>query len=333
MKANSRIPAATRSGFTLLELMIAIVIISVLIALLFPAISRIFGRGDEARVVAEIKQLEQALEAFATKYGEYPPSSLTIPIKNGSWSSADRAKVRTIWPEFNFAENGGLQNNGVGANPGEIRLNGAECLIFFLGGLQNRNLTTPVLAGFSKNPSTPWTVSENPDGPFMEFDLSRLADIDGDLTFEYVDPLPEQTTPYLYISAAGKTMNRSNDATPDDYDVFGDFDAFGNGQRDMSFCYMQLDGRNAQRKDAFQIISPGEDGEYGTGGVYGPDLSLTNSDLDGSGEMNPDGSPRYINADRNPGGLTATEFDPLDYVEVRSEEADNITNFASGTLN
>lgn len=316
-----------RRGFTLLELMIAIVIIGTLIALLFPALRSIFDTAETVEVSAEMTKLDQALQAFRTRFGEYPPSSLTFPVPGGTWSSRDRAKIRAIWPEFNFATNGGLNP----PNAAEVNLNGAECLVFFLGGVQSGTADEPVLQGFSKDPREPWVASENTDGPFMEFDLGRMTNVDsasGDTAFEYLDPLPDQTTPYLYISAAGKRMNRDNGAGADDYDVFGDRDAggYGNGtQQDMSFCYMQADGRTAHRKDSFQLISPGADTLYGTGGVYTDSTTLDDTDLDTSGDIN--------NADDTTNGITTGVFDPLDHVERRGAEADNITNFSNGLLN
>jgi len=310
MKTQTNRTTKARSGFTLLELMIVIVIIGVLVALFFPAIRGIFQRGEQAKVAAELTQLDQSLQAFHTRFQEYPPSSLIIPIVGGTWSSQDRGKVRGLWPEFNFATNGGLQNDGMAGRPGEIKLNGAECLVFFLGGLQNRDTSAPVIAGFSKNPKTPWTISENSDGPFMEFDLGRVSDMDGDLIFEYLDPIAGQTAPYMFISAGGKTMNKDNDnylsslapqsdplvASDDDYDVFTD------ATLNMSSCYLQPDDNNTgsdaannqpYRKDSFQLISPGEDGEYGTGGIW-----------------------------QSGGTVTAG----------RENEIDNVTNFSSGTL-
>ena len=298
-----------RPAFTMLELLIVIVIIGILMSLLIPAIRGTFSRRDTVRVVAEITQLEQALLGFRQRFGEYPPSSLVIPAVGGSWSPEDRAKVRAIWPEFDFTTNGGLGNTEA------LKLSGAECLVFFLGGIESGTAgSSAALSGFSKNPQTPWTPSANPDGPFMEFSLGRLSDVDSDQLFEYLGPLEGVDTPYLFICAAGKKMNRDNDnyirslggatftTIDDDYDVF---DPLGpDASRNMQMCYLKSDGTDSgsglsdnqpYRADSFQLIYPGADGEYGTGGVWQ------------SGTPLPD---------------------------ARRNEADNITNFSgSATLN
>ena len=286
-------PHTNRSGFTLLELLIVMVIISILLALLTPAIIGVFSQTAELEVGIEISQLDQALVAFKQRFGEYPPSSLTIPTVGGTWGPSDLAKVRQIWPEFDFTANGGL------GNAGALTLNGAECLMFFLGGVQSGGTSAPVLSGFAKNPRTPWTASENPDGPYMQFDLARVSDVDGDGVFEYLDPIADQTTPYLYVSAAGRKMKKNN--TPgedlnqnceldseedtngngildqDDYDVFTCPDL----DRNMTTCYLQPGGNNEPyRKDTFQLISPGGDGEYGAGGTWQNGVSLGDSRAD-----------------------------------------------------
>ena len=263
MKLNHKttINTSARHGFSLIELMIVIAIIAILMALILPALNRVLGRGDTVAVSAEFTQLDQALTSFKAKFGDYPPSYLKIPSVPVSgtpvWDPKSRAAVKAIWPQFDFNTNGGLNT------PVDIFLNGAECMVFFLGGLENGDITSPVVAGFSKNPLSPWTVSENADGPFMEFDLSRMMDADGDKLFEYKDAFPDQSGPILYLSGSGGRYNKDNDpAAPDDYDVFALTDL------NMTSCYRQADDKTPQRNDSFQLISPGPDGQYGAGGGY-----------------------------------------------------------------
>jgi len=62
----------TKKGFTFIELMAVIVILSTLAMIVMP---RFFGRIDEARVTAakiQIKNLEQALRLFYLDNGFYP---------------------------------------------------------------------------------------------------------------------------------------------------------------------------------------------------------------------------------------------------------------------
>jgi prepilin-type N-terminal cleavage/methylation domain-containing protein len=281
--------STARRGFTLIELLTVITIIAILLSLILPTLSGVLGSGDLAAVSAEMTQLEQALATFKSQYGEYPPSNIFIPGQGGTWNVKSRAAISKIWPQFDFPSRGGLNN----ADP--LHLNGAECLVFFLGGIEGGSVSAPVLAGFSRNPLKPWTESENPHGPFMEFDLGRMDDQDEDGAYEYLDALPGQETPILYLSTGGTRYNKDNDPALDDYDVHvTDISNPAVDARDLKEVYMQANGKTPYRADSYQLISPGEDGEYGVGGAYTPDEDLPND---------------------------------------RRAEADNITNFSSGTLN
>lgn len=279
-----------RSGFTLLELLIVIAVIALLMALLTSAIQGARLRARIAQVGSEISQLDSAIAKFNSTYNIDPPSSLVIPPVGDPWAAIDRSKVRAIWPQFDFATNGGL------SNPTELTLSGAECLVFFLGGLQDSSGAVVTTIGFSKSPTTPWSpAGANREGPYFEFDSGRLVDIDGDNAREFIDPLPGQTAPYLYYSSQGKSYTVTNTAAADAFDVFTDTAL--NPQK----IYLKTEKvaatpstRNTpHRAESFQIISPGLDGIYGEGGIF----------TDGS-------------------ELTGT----------RSVEADNITNFSAGPL-
>jgi prepilin-type N-terminal cleavage/methylation domain-containing protein len=314
---NSNRPRRSRSGFTLLELLMVIAIIGILASLLTSAVWVVFGKARVTQVATEITQLDQALVSFKSRFGIEPPSNLLIPAAGAPWDTKSRAAVRALWPTFNFSTNGGMANNG------PIHLNGAECLVFFLGGMPNQ--ITGTLSGFSKNPRTPWTFTAgNADGPFFEFDMGRLVDVDAGIDAvpfpEYVDPLPDQQTPYLYLTGQGKNYNKANAAASnitqlDDYDVFNDW------TRDLAACYRTGNWDQPQRNDGFQIISPGQDGQYGMGGIYTDGQELFNKDLNGDSSI--------ANVDSN---TNLSYGDAVDFRELRDVEADNITNFSAGLM-
>lgn len=264
MRRHFPATASVPRGFSLIEVLVVMVIIAILVALVVPAISGVRTRARIAQVSAEISQLDAAIAKFKAVFNVEPPSSLLIPPVGGTWTALDRSKVRGLWPQFNFATNGNL------GNASAIHLNGAECLVFFLGGYEATSGSVKTVIGFSKDPRFPWDPSgTNREGPFFEFANERLVNVDGDVAFEYVDPLPDQQTPYLYLSSQGKKYLRTNTSGPDDFDVYG-------SAKDLQAVYLKTaTPPQEQRTGSFQIISPGLDGEYGLGGIYTNGEELT----------------------------------------------------------
>ena len=189
-------PRPSRTGFTLVEMLVVILIIATLLALLLPAVNGAYKRAREAQVAAELNNLATALASFKTTYNDYPPSrvllceqgytaflasataSAMIPSDGGSATDMTYAQLaqrsltimRRFWPRADF-----LSNPGVSALPGKfndfngdgkvdaanlIVLNGSECLTFFLGGLPTNDGGTPLVitgvSGFSKSPTLPF---------------------------------------------------------------------------------------------------------------------------------------------------------------------------------
>lgn len=325
---------SSRGGFTIIELLMVIIIISILVALLFPAIQNGFRSAREAEVVAEIANFDEAITSFKSRYGIDPPSFIVLyeqgaGVGDPDWSVdttsgltdghriASRALIRQMWPDFNFAASRDI--NGDGDSDDYLILNGAECLVFFLGGVCETNVVDnqgnlrpsasagdPIEwwgpLGFSANPNDPFRRGGNRVGPFFgDFvggDGGRLRDVasaapDPDEQMpEYLDPLSSQVNPYLYVSsydgAGYRPWGRDGTAGNIDDEIVG-----------LSIHYLQDDGNPSTTStlsyapQTYQIISPGFDTEYGTGGEY-------------NGELIP---------------------------SARSFERDNITNFQGGRLN
>lgn len=315
-----------RGAFTLIELLIVIVIIAILLSLLLPAIFSIQRSARVAQVVVDIKNLEKAIADFKLKYGVEPPSSFRLR-EDGAYgtNSLDRnslAIMRQIWPNFDpvtVLQANPIDFNGDGdTDGGFINLNGAECLVFFLGGpgVLGPSGTARAANGFSVNPSNPFLSGGSRVGPFYDFDPARLVDINSNAAPELIDTLPGQTMPYQYFSSyegRGYQIDGYNGTQND-----GDDEVIRlNGEVTMSSVYLTNDGNwdsdpvarpsagAAWNSRSFQIISPGFDGLYGIGGAFTSDQGLA---------------------------IKRGEDDEFRSRAARQPELDNITNFSSGTL-
>ena len=93
-----------RAGFTLIELIMVIAIIAALAALIFPAINSVRSGVRVTEVRQEISSLESAIADFKLKFGQAPPSRVTLHEAATDWSMdrQSRALIRGLWPKFNF---------------------------------------------------------------------------------------------------------------------------------------------------------------------------------------------------------------------------------------
>ncbi|MEK6261741.1 MAG: type II secretion system protein [Planctomycetota bacterium] len=330
-----------RAGFTLIELLMVIVIISILIAFLLPAISGVRKNAQVAQVRAEISALESGIASFRQKYGVDPPSRIRLHEAAAGWTGdADsRGKIRQIWPQFDFTMARNFDLDGTAGEPGvSVTLSQGECLVFFLGGILQRPedansdgllqagedldgdgklgaivnsggaVLKPSCTGFSKNPLNPFGLGGSRDTAVYEFVVSRLVDSNTTPNGfpEFVDPIPAQTSPYLYFSSYEGQGYRSNPASATYefasvplYPAAGPYLPNNNAPYPPFGPYLQS-ATSPWKPKSFQIVSPGSDRNYGPFGVWTPETS----------------DSLFV---------SSTNYQ-------RQYEADNITNFHSTTL-
>lgn len=281
-----------RSGFTLIEVLVVIIVISILLALLVPAVGAARRRVNVARVTAEIKSLESAITKFRGDYGIEPPSRITIHITKAGWDGdpASKSLIRRMWPQFDFS----MPSGSFPASwTSDQQMNSGECLLFFLGGIVQNGACT----GFAKNPAQPFNPTiTNRTSALHEFDPGRIRDTDSTPNGipEYLDSLPEQAKPLLYFSSYEGKSYRVTGATSELPAGGTLLDVYRVGQTAVSPPGPGTQTLPAQKPSSFQIISPGYDQSYGQGGVWNP--QLPNSGL------------------------------------AHKDDQDNITNFSPGTL-
>lgn len=299
----------SRTGFTLLELMVVVVIIALLIGLLLPAVNSVRRTARDAEVRSDIAALEDAIGKFKITFGTEPPSQITLYPSAAAWeatpvSRRHKGTIKQLWPQFDFTTCGGLSSGGsflppwstMMPPPPELNLSGSECLVFFLGGMVNP--AGGGFTGFSKDPQYPFGAGTNREGPFIELKGSlkvplgaspgnsnwngRLTDLDSDWFPEYRDTLPQQTSPYLYFNGVnGYRTDFGTPGTPPWHNT----DNYG-GPATMSINNAYYSNANftpttapamhtPHKPKGIQIISPGADGLYGTGGLFNPASTST----------------------------------------------------------
>jgi hypothetical protein len=316
---------------------VSIIIISVLIALLLPAVGSARRNVYNARVRTEVGHLETAIADFKALYGVEPPSHIVLyeiatgdgTIAGAGWNTtismggtaeeiagaeAERnesvASIRELWQQFNHDLDRDL--NGDGDMTDIHVLSGTECLVFFLGGMFEDGAPN----GFSKNPANPFATGGQREGPFFDFDTGRFVNIDNDAVVEYVDTFAGQRMPYLYFS--------SNDGQG--YLPLG---------KDAAYGFEGVDDDAAGMTDVIEELGLGDDHVLRDAAANAPTIQdVYRQSTDGAAWkpksfqiISPGPDAVY-----GIGGIYTPDTAQADLVGNRSGERDNITNFEDGPL-
>lgn len=203
-----RAPNLPRSGFTLVELLLVIVIIGMLVALVSVAAVQVVARARQAENTLTIDTLDQAIQNVKNQYGSYPPdcsnlgpqSGVTTTPTFGQTYRQNRilAYFRKAFPRMTVSGYGPVTTPGTlqalsqlafgntspiqaytSGNPnlklGDLdNLDPAEALVLFLGGPPGVNTTVPTpQAGqqLTANGNFGYSLpgfSANPQNPFTQ---------------------------------------------------------------------------------------------------------------------------------------------------------------------
>jgi hypothetical protein len=191
----------------------------------------------------------------AARTGNPAPNS-RVPFPNTNW---------TDWNGDTTYQQG---------DPGVYILQGDQCLVFFLGGMQVPNGSGFSCMGFGTRKDNPTIISGATDAPYFEFPSDRLRRLGQTQTrsgyfASFLDPYD---IPYLYFcnrGGPGGALNVYNSPLNSAAQQFilpgatlaSDCPDFGVSP------YFEPSTR-AYAKDGFQIISAGYDQTFGPGGIY-----------------------------------------------------------------
>lgn len=316
--------ARTRSGFTLIEVLIVIAIIGVLVGLLIPAVNMARRSVQQAAIAFEVQALANAIEQYKNKYGDYPP--------DGSNLGTFRRHFGKAFPSIADSEYTILLANSAANNGGAV-MDPSEALVFCLG-------------GFSNDPVHPFT---GPGGPLVvaaggvyqynadrtnalyEFKPQQLSiearEISGVLLTVSNDeqslygasavndlmpvyyPSGGRRAPFVYFDSR---TYRTNSFAPAGFPDAGAVTPYKSEQRNTNSLSTPSDTYRFMNERSFQIVSAGLDDSYG--GQVGFYYIFPTGESLGA-----DGTVGAFSQYRNSPGLPSTQLD-------------NATNFSEGIL-
>lgn len=239
MVTNRRIPGRQqKSGFTLVEILVVIAIITVLAALLTPVAMRALTSARDARMGIELAQLSQAIEAYRTEMGDYPPSFGEDYSTANRYYTAVEQHFRKCYPNMSKATKDTFYDILVAMRASGKEISQDEALVMWLSKL-----------------STDKTNPFRTDGPrkvYREFDVRRLSDTDGDTFFAF-DAGYARGTPYVYLDSRTYRVHLTASTAATTQVGAG-------GPRIQPYFDSTFKFVNA---NSFQIICAGQDGDFG----------------------------------------------------------------------
>ncbi len=187
-------PVEGERAFTLIEMLTVIAILSVLAALLMPAILAAKAAARKAMIKTNIASLVTALSSYCQDYGVYPPDGIAGTL------------AETLVAETRVCNDGNppatTYDKGTVDKP-------SEALVWYLGtAFTNSSTLSNGNALYCRdnaldtgvNPNAPRVWALETRGPYMEFKADQLMDYDHDGFKEFGGPWG---MPYFYNARGG----------------------------------------------------------------------------------------------------------------------------------
>ena len=252
-----------RPAFTLVEMLVVILIMSILVTLVTLGVTRAMRFASEVGTKTEMAQIEQALGVAALDLGRVPyiPSVLYLwdtPASAQSDIAAEGNATTKSFKQMSLRMLKQMFPNWTSATWGTKSLNASQAFVFILGGKGGTE-------GFHATAGDPWATGGKRKGPYFNFKPDRLDPTN----YTFKDYWNNSTFLVVYSSQMVASGTTPLNETPTNYPARQTSKA--------SLLYMPK---------GYQIFSAGKDGNWGasggSGGQYGQ--AAFNGLLTGTGE-------------------------------------------------